>query len=116
MARASTYVNVNGNAGKPSASSERVWNLRGPIQRMGDRRDDPDVPALAAAEGHRVMHAELPVLAGHVRHDRASSVLTNNPRVPRRELVPRTRIFWPGPACLCVRAVLARQVVNPQHS
>ena len=73
MARASTYVNVNGNAGKPSASIGACLEPTWSDLADGDRRDDPDVPALAAAEGHRVMHAGLPVLAGHVRHDRASS-------------------------------------------
>ncbi len=68
MARVSTYLNFKGNAEEAFEFYREVFgtDYLGPIQRMGDVPADPDGPALPEAEKQLVMHAELPILGGHV--------------------------------------------------
>ncbi len=68
MARVSTYLNFNGNAEEAFEFYAGVFGteLLAPIQRMGDVPSDPNRPAMPEGEKRMVMHAELPILAGHV--------------------------------------------------
>jgi PhnB protein len=66
--RVSTYLNFAGDAAEALAFYGKVFGteVRTPIVRMGDMADDPSAPPLSEAERGYVMHAELPILAGHV--------------------------------------------------
>lgn len=68
MARVSTYLNFEGNAEEAFEFYASVFGteLLAPIQRMGDVASDPNRPAMPEGEKRLVMHAELPILAGHV--------------------------------------------------
>ncbi len=68
MAKVSTYLNFDGNAEEAFEFYAGVFGteLLAPIQRMGDVPGDPNGPAMPEAEKRLVMHAELPILAGHV--------------------------------------------------
>ena len=68
MAKVSTYLNFDGNAEEAFEFYAGVFGteLLAPIQRMGDVPGDPNGPAMQEAEKRLVMHAELPILAGHV--------------------------------------------------
>ena len=68
MARVSTYLNFEGNAEEAFEFYASVFGteLVAPIQRMGDVASDPNRPAMPEGEKRLVMHAELPILAGHV--------------------------------------------------
>ncbi len=68
MARVSTYLNFDGNAEEAFEFYAGVFGteLLAPIQRMGDVPSDPNRPAMPEGEKRMVMHAELPILAGHV--------------------------------------------------
>jgi len=68
MARVTTYLNFMGNAEEAFDFYRSVFGTEylGPIQRMGDVPTDPNGPELSEAEKRMVMHAELPILAGHV--------------------------------------------------
>ncbi len=68
MARVSTYLNFNGDAEEAFEFYAGVFGteLLAPIQRMGDVPSDPNRPAMPEGEKRLVMHAELPILAGHV--------------------------------------------------
>lgn len=68
MARVSTYLNFMGNAEEAFLFYKSVFGTEflGPIYRMGDMPGDPTMPALSDAEKQKVMHVELPILAGHV--------------------------------------------------
>jgi PhnB protein len=65
MARVSTYLNFSGNAEQAFEFYRRVFgtDYDGPIVRTGDMPDAPQVPE---AERNYVMHAALPIMAGHV--------------------------------------------------
>lgn len=68
MARVSTYLNFQGNTEEAFEFYRAVFgtDYLSPIQRMGDVPADPNGPTLTEAEQQMVMHAELPILAGHV--------------------------------------------------
>lgn len=68
MARVSTYLNFEGNAEEALEFYRKVFgtDFTVPIQRMADVPADPNGPTLSEAERQMVMHAELPILAGHV--------------------------------------------------
>ena len=68
MARVSTYLNFNGDAEEAFEFYAGGFGteLLAPIQRMGDVPSDPNRPAMPEGEKRLVMHAELPILAGHV--------------------------------------------------
>lgn len=68
MARVSTYLNFMGNAEEAFDFYRRVFgtDYLGPVLRMSDGPTDPDAPPLSEADKAKVMHAELPILAGHV--------------------------------------------------
>lgn len=65
MARVSTYLNFDGRAEEAFAFYAEVFGtaLSGPLMRFGDVPSDPPRPE---AEQNLVLHAELPILAGHV--------------------------------------------------
>lgn len=68
MARVSTYLNFMGKTEEAFAFYAEVFGteLLAPIQRMGDVPMGEGGPQLTEAEQSMVMHAELPILAGHV--------------------------------------------------
>ena len=68
MARVSTYLNFDGNAEEALEFYRKVFgtDYTSPPMRMGDVPADPNGPTLSEAEKQLVMHAELPILAGHV--------------------------------------------------
>ncbi|MGO9342729.1 MAG: VOC family protein [Acidimicrobiales bacterium] len=68
MARVSTYLNFEGNAAEALEFYRSVFGTDYvvPIQRMGDVPSGAGSPALSEAELQMVMHAELPILAGHM--------------------------------------------------
>jgi len=68
VARVSTYLNFKGNAEEAFEFYRTVFgtDFLGPIQRMGDVPAGPGSPSLPGDEKNLVMHAELPILAGHV--------------------------------------------------
>ena len=68
MARVSTYLNFDGDAEEALEYYRKVFgtDYSSPPMRMGDVPADPNGPTLSDAEKKLVMHAELPILAGHV--------------------------------------------------
>lgn len=68
MARVSTYLNFMGNAEEAFTFYASVFGteLSGVLMRMGDMEAPPGAPELAEDEKRLIMHAELPILAGHV--------------------------------------------------
>ncbi len=68
MARVSTYLNFDGNAEEAFAFYATTFGteLQGPMMRFGDVPEAPGQPPLAPDERSKVMHAELPILGGHV--------------------------------------------------
>jgi PhnB protein len=68
VARVSTYLNFKGNAEEAFEFYRSVFGTEflGPIQRLGDVPADPNGPTLTDAEKKMVLHAELPILGGHV--------------------------------------------------
>jgi len=68
MARVSTYLNFDGNAEAALEHYRKVFGTDyvSPPMRMGDVPADPNGPTFSEAEKKLVMHAELPILAGHV--------------------------------------------------
>jgi PhnB protein len=68
MSRVSTYLNFMGKTEEAFSFYGSVFGteLLAPISRMGDMPAQPGLPALSAEEKDLVMHAELPILAGHV--------------------------------------------------
>ena len=68
MARTSTYLNFDGNAEAAFATYAKIFGteLQGPIMRFGDVPEAPGQPPLGPDEQSKVMHAELPILGGHV--------------------------------------------------
>ncbi len=68
MARVSTYLNFDGSSEKAFAFYGEVFGTEPvpPIVRFADMPANPDGPALSDEERQKVMHAELPILAGHV--------------------------------------------------
>lgn len=68
MARVSTYLNFDGRSEEAFAFYAEVFGTEpaAPIVRFADMPASPDAPALADEERQKVMHAELPILAGHV--------------------------------------------------
>lgn len=68
MARVSTYLNFMGNAEEAMEFYRKAFGTEyaSPIQRMGDIPSDPSGPELPEADKRKVMHVELPILAGHV--------------------------------------------------
>jgi PhnB protein len=68
MPRVSTYLNFPGTAEEAFGFYRSVFgtDLQGPVYRMGDMPPGPGQPPLREEEKSRVMHAELPILAGHV--------------------------------------------------
>src|ERR1700749_2828494 len=68
MARVSTYLNFDGNAEEALDYYRKVFGTDyiAPPMRMGDVPADPNGPTFSDAEKKLVMHAELPILAGHV--------------------------------------------------
>ena len=68
MPRVSTYLNFMGTAEEAFNFYRSVFGTEflGPISRMGDMPADPNMPTLPEGEKNLVMHAELPILAGHV--------------------------------------------------
>lgn len=65
MARVTTYLNFKGDAEQAFDFYREVFgtDYQGPIIRMGDMPGGSPVPE---ADKNLVMHAELPILAGHV--------------------------------------------------
>lgn len=68
MARVSTYLNFMGTAEEALEFYKKVFGTEYsmPVMRLGEVPPSPDMPELTEAEKHCVMHAELPILAGHV--------------------------------------------------
>ncbi len=68
MARTSTYLNFMGNTEEALGFYQRVFKseLSGPVMRMKDAPTAPGQPPLSEREKNMVMHAELPVVGGHV--------------------------------------------------
>jgi len=68
MSRVSTYLNFQGNAEEAFSFYKSVFgtDYLTPIQRFGDMPAGPGVPELSEDEKAMVLHAELPILAGHV--------------------------------------------------
>ncbi len=68
VARVSTYLNFMGETEAAFAFYQSAFGTRlsRPLIRMGDLPAGPDGPGVPDAERHLVMHAELPILAGHV--------------------------------------------------
>ncbi len=67
MARVSTYLNFMGNTEEAFEFYRTVFgtDYSAPIMRIGDTPADPNGPQFTDAEKRLVMHAELPILAGH---------------------------------------------------
>ena len=68
MSRVSTYLNFPGTAEEAFAFYASVFGTEPltPLQRFGDMPADPGAPELPEAERSKVLHVELPILAGHV--------------------------------------------------
>ncbi len=68
MARVSTYLNFPGTTEPAFEFYRSVFGtaFSGPIHRMGEAPAMPGQPPLSDADKQRVMHVELPILAGHV--------------------------------------------------
>src|SRR5947209_8318446 len=68
MSRVSTYLNFAGTAEEAFAFYASVFGTEpiGDIIRMGDMPPAPASPELSDDDKKLVMHAELPILAGHV--------------------------------------------------
>lgn len=68
MARVSTYLNFQGNTEEALEFYKKVFgtDFSMPIMRLGDVPPDPNMPQITEEEKAYVMHAELPILAGHV--------------------------------------------------
>lgn len=68
MPRVSTYLNFEGTTEEAFTYYGQVFGteIDGPIYRMGDMPPGPGQPELSEEDKHKVMHVELPILAGHV--------------------------------------------------
>jgi len=68
MSRVSTYLNFPGTAEEAFAFYATVFGTEPltPLQRFGDMPAGPGAPDLSEAERAKVLHVELPILAGHV--------------------------------------------------
>ncbi|MHB1583705.1 MAG: VOC family protein [Acidimicrobiales bacterium] len=68
MARVSTYLNFDGRAEEALAYYGEIFGTEpsAPVVRFADMAPSPDGPTLAADDARKVMHAELPILGGHV--------------------------------------------------
>src|ERR1700722_2550702 len=68
VARVSTYLNFMGDTEEAFEFYRTVFgtDYLVPIQRFGDVPADPNGPELTEAEKQMVLHAELPILGGHV--------------------------------------------------
>jgi PhnB protein len=68
MSRVSTYLNFMGQTEEAFALYSAVFGteIAGPIARMGDMPAPPGSPEISPEEKNLVMHAELPILAGHL--------------------------------------------------
>jgi PhnB protein len=68
MSRVSTYLNFAGQAEEAFEFYKRVFHTDYlvPIMRFSDMPANPDMPPLGEGEGEMILHAELPILAGHV--------------------------------------------------
>jgi PhnB protein len=68
VARVSTYLNFMGQTEAAFDFYRSVFGteFETPVQYMRDVPADPNMPALTEAELAMVMHAELPILGGHV--------------------------------------------------
>lgn len=68
MSRVSTYLNFPGNTEEAFTFYASVFGTEFsvPILRMGDMPSPDGAPALPDEELSKVMHVELPILAGHV--------------------------------------------------
>jgi uncharacterized glyoxalase superfamily protein PhnB len=102
MPRVSTYLNFPGTAEEAFSFYRSVFgtDLQGPVYRMGDMPPAPGQPPLREDERSKVMHAELPILAGPCRSPvPADSARTGGrtPGVPP----PGTWVWSPGgmPRC-----------------
>lgn len=68
MARTTTYLNFTGETAAAFTFYRCVFGTEfiGPIQRMSDVPVEPGMPQLSDAERSLVLHAELPILGGHI--------------------------------------------------
>jgi len=68
MSRVSTYLNFNGQAEEAFDFYKTVFGTEFvvPITRFSEMPAGPGSPSLDEAEGRMILHAELPILAGHV--------------------------------------------------
>ena len=68
MSRVSTYLNFMGDAEEAFTFYASVFGTEFsvPLQRFGDMPSGPGAPELPEAERSKVLHVELPILAGHV--------------------------------------------------
>jgi PhnB protein len=70
MSRVSTYLNFSRNTEDAFNFYKSVFGGEfsngGKIARFSDIPPSPDMPPLSLADGHLVMHVELPILGGHV--------------------------------------------------
>ncbi len=68
MARVSTYLNFMGETEAAFRFYAKAFGteLLGPVVRMGDLPAPEGAPAMTDADKQLVLHAELPILAGHV--------------------------------------------------
>ena len=68
MARVTTYLNFMGDTEEAFEHYRSVFgtDYSMPMMRLGDAPPQPGMPPLSEADQRLVMHAELPILAGHV--------------------------------------------------
>jgi len=68
MARTSTYLNFPGRTEEAFEFYRTVFGteIASPIHRMGEAPAAPDMPPLSDTEKRLVMHAQLPILGGHL--------------------------------------------------
>lgn len=68
MARVCTYLNFQGNTEEAFLFYKSVFGTEflAPIMRLGDAPPQPGMPELSDDDKALVMHAALPILAGHV--------------------------------------------------
>jgi PhnB protein len=68
MSRVSTYLNFMGDTEQAFTFYADVFGTEPsvPIQRFGDTPSGPGAPELPDDERDKVLHVELPILAGHV--------------------------------------------------
>jgi PhnB protein len=68
MSRVSTYLNFMGDTEQAFTFYADVFGTEPsvPIQRFGDMPSGPGAPELPDDERDKVLHVELPILAGHV--------------------------------------------------